>query len=221
MRGGQDLGSVHGLGPVEPEVDEPPFHDEWERRCFALTLAMGASGAWTLDQSRHARENRNPAQYMQMSYYEIWLAGLEDLLDQAGFVEKGELDGRARTRPVPAPAGVLQAGQVTAGLARGGPCDRVVDSEPEFAVGGRVRVRIMATRGHTRAPTYTHGHVGTIDRIHGGYVFPDTNARGAGEHPGILYSVRFDARDLFGDSAAPANRIFVDLWEAYLEAADQ
>ncbi len=221
MKGGQDLGGVHGLGPVEPESDEPPFHDEWERRCFALALAMGASGAWNLDKSRHARENRHPARYMQMSYYEVWLAGLEELLDQVGFVEKGELDGRARSKPVLAPTRVLQADQVAAGLAKGGPCDRAVNTPPEFEEGDNVRVRIMATTGHTRAPTYTHGHVGMIDRIHGGYVFPDTNARGDGENPGILYSVRFASRDLFGDSADRTASVYVDLWEAYLEAVDR
>lgn len=221
MRGGQDLGGVHVLGSIDREADEPPFHDEWERRCFALTLAMGASGAWNLDKSRHARENRNPAAYMQMSYYEIWLAGLEELLDGAGFVEKGELEGHPRARPVPAPSRVLKSDQVTAALARGGPCDRAVDTAPAFARGDRVRVRVMAAAGHTRAPTYTHGHVGTVEIVHGGYVFPDANARGDGEQPGILYSVRLAARDLFGDSADQANCVFVDLWEAYLEAPDR
>ncbi len=44
MNGGQDLGGTHGHGPVKPEMNEPVFHDEWERRAFALTLAMGMPG---------------------------------------------------------------------------------------------------------------------------------------------------------------------------------
>ena len=43
------MGGQHGFGPVEPEPDEPVFHAEWERRAFALTLAMGATGEWNLD----------------------------------------------------------------------------------------------------------------------------------------------------------------------------
>ena len=46
MNGVHDMGGMHGFGPVEPEPDEPVFHAEWERRAFALTLAMGATGQW-------------------------------------------------------------------------------------------------------------------------------------------------------------------------------
>ena len=43
MKGGHDLGGMHGLGPVdpEPETEGPVFHAEWERRAFALNLAAG------------------------------------------------------------------------------------------------------------------------------------------------------------------------------------
>ncbi len=59
MNGGQDLGGRHGFGPVNPEQNEPMFHAEWERRVFACTLAMGATGEWNIDASRPARENRH------------------------------------------------------------------------------------------------------------------------------------------------------------------
>ncbi|MDX1400357.1 MAG: nitrile hydratase subunit beta, partial [Kiloniellales bacterium] len=49
MNGPHDLGGLHGLGPVAPERNEPLFHQAWERRVFALTLAMGARGDWTID----------------------------------------------------------------------------------------------------------------------------------------------------------------------------
>ena len=60
MNGGQDLGGAHGHGPVLPEPNEPVFHAEWEKRAFALTLAMGMPGGWNIDMSRFARENRAP-----------------------------------------------------------------------------------------------------------------------------------------------------------------
>ena len=61
MDGAHDMGGVDGLGPVEPEPNEPMFHAEWERRAFAMTLAMGMPGGWNIDTSRFARENRPPA----------------------------------------------------------------------------------------------------------------------------------------------------------------
>jgi nitrile hydratase len=217
MKGGQDLGGMHGLGPIEPEPDEPWFHADWERRCFALTLAMGAVGKWNLDMSRHARENRHPADYMRMSYYEIWLAGLERLLADAGLVEPGELDGVPRRTPAPAPDRVLAASDVARVLAKGSPTDRPEAVSPRFAVGDRVRVRIMATPGHTRAPRYVHGRTGIVDRVHGTFVLPDANATGRGESPEPCYSVRFDARALWGDSATPGDRVHADLWQSYLD----
>jgi len=43
VNGAHDLGGGHGHGPIAPDPDEPLFHAEWERRCFATTLAMGAA----------------------------------------------------------------------------------------------------------------------------------------------------------------------------------
>ena len=36
MNGIHDLGGMHGFGPVEPEQDEPPFHDDWEAVMVAI-----------------------------------------------------------------------------------------------------------------------------------------------------------------------------------------
>jgi nitrile hydratase len=55
-----------------------------------------------------------------------------------------------------------------------------------------------------------------IHRLHGVHVFPDTNAHGLGEQPQPLYSVRFDAGVLWGESAEPNQRVYLDLWESYL-----
>jgi nitrile hydratase subunit beta len=63
------------------------------------------------------------------------------------------------------------------------------------------------------------GQTGLITHLHGGHVYPDTNARGAGEDPQWLYTVRFAARDLWGDSADPTVSVSVDAWDNYLEAA--
>jgi nitrile hydratase subunit beta len=89
-----------------------------------------------------------------------------------------------------------------------------------FAPGDRVVTRNAHPTGHTRLPRYARGKLGVIDRLHGTHVFPDANAHGRGEQPQPLYSVRFEAVELWGESAEPNQRVFLDLWESYLEPAD-
>lgn len=94
MNGAHDLGGMHGLGPIVREENEPVFHEDWERRAFALTLAMGAWGKWNIDMSRFAREQMPPAEYLATSYYEHWLFGLEKLLVDQGFLRGEEIEAR-------------------------------------------------------------------------------------------------------------------------------
>lgn len=219
MNGAQDLGGQMGFGPIAPERDEPLFHAPWEKRALALTLACGAMGHWTIDESRHARESLHPADYLSSSYYEIWTKALEALLLRHGFVTAQELAaGEALTAPTP-PKRVLKADMVPAVLAKGGPTDRAREGAPRFKVGDRVRTILIHPRGHTRLPRYARGKVGVIEGLHGAHVFPDSNAHGGGENPDFLYTVAFDARELWGREADPASAVSIDAWEAYLEPA--
>ena len=94
MNGGHDLGGMHGFGPINPEPNEPVFHAPWEKRAFAITLACGALGKWTLDKSRYARESLDPQLYLQTTYYEKWLLGLQSLLIENGLVSEAEIEQR-------------------------------------------------------------------------------------------------------------------------------
>ncbi len=94
MNGAHDLGGMHGLGPINPESDEPVFHAEWERRCFAITVAAGFLGQWNIDMSRYARERMHPAEYLSTSYYEHWLHGLQILLVEKGLLTEEEIAAR-------------------------------------------------------------------------------------------------------------------------------
>jgi len=217
VNGAADLGGMMGFGPVIGEPEDEHFHADWERRALAITLAVGALGGWTIDASRHARESLPPAEYLSSTYYEIWIKALEKLLLGAGLVDADELAQRSSLRPgVPVPR-TLSASAVPAALARGTRYDRPVDAPAQFAVGDRVRTRTMHPTGHTRLPRYARGKVGVIERVHGAHVLPDTNAHGAGEHPQWLYTVRFDARELWGDAADAGLTIAIDAWERYLE----
>ena len=91
MNGAHDMGGGHGFGPVVAEAREPTFHAEWERRVFAVTMAARRAGKWNIDMGRFARENRPPADYLNKTYYEIWLAGLETLLAERGLVSAEEI----------------------------------------------------------------------------------------------------------------------------------
>jgi nitrile hydratase beta subunit len=225
VNGIHDMGGMHGFGPVVAEPDEPVFHADWERRAFALTLAMGAWRRWNLDMSRHARELMPPADYLSTSYYEHWLYGLERLLEREGFVASDELERVHRApRSVPAPTapvhvkdGALRVDGVQRALSnrRGA---RLEDPVPaRFTVGDAVVARNIHPTGHTRLPRYVRGRRGVVARDHGVFVFPDAHAAGEGTRPQHVYSVRFEARELWGTAAWPRDRVFVDLWDDYLD----
>lgn len=218
MNGPQDLGGRMGFGPVLPEPGEPLFHAEWEARALGLTLACGALGRWTLDENRHARESLPPAVYYNASYYEIWIRGLEKLLQRHGLVSAEELDA-GNASPRRADPRRLAAGKVAAALAGGAPTSRAIDTPPAFAPGDRVRARKMHPKTHTRLPGYLTGHHGVIEADRGGHVLPDANAHGLGEQPQRLYTVVFNGVEIWGAGAEPGLSISADLWEGYLERA--
>lgn len=225
MNGGHDLGGMHGLGPIqpEPEHEEPVFHSEWERRVFGLTLAAGVAGKWSIDASRHARERQHPADYLKNSYYENWLAGLEKQLVEWGLVTQEELEaGRAASPADPTILErVLHPEHVQDLLASGSPTDRDIRGEPRYKPGDRVRARNRNPEGHTREPRYVRGHIGVVDAHRGAHVYPDLSAEGTGgvKEGQHLYSVRFEATELWGEDAK-GSAVYVDMWENYLEAAE-
>jgi nitrile hydratase beta subunit len=218
MNGAQDLGGMHGFGPVTPESNEPVFHAEWERRVLAISMAMGSTGEWNLDMMRSARENCPPAEYLANSYYEIWLAGLERLVVARGLVSPLEIAAsRSLGPPVPLKR-VLAATNVGTALARGAPTERPSNRPSRFVVGEKVRAKNIHPKTHTRLPRYVRGHLGIIERVHGCHVFADSNATGTGEDPQWLYTVCFDGCELWGPDSDPSLKVSVDAWEPYLES---
>jgi nitrile hydratase beta subunit len=219
MNGAQDLGGQHGMGPVAPEKDEPYFHAEWEKRALGVTLSCGAFGAWTIDESRHARECLPPATYLSATYYEIWTRALETLLQRHGFVSADELAAGQMLEKGAEPKRILRADMVAAVLAKGGPCDRPVADGPVFAVGQKVRTKNFNPETHTRLPRYARAKTGIIEAVQGSFVFPDDNAHGKGENPQWVYTVVFDGPEIWGEGADPTLTVSIDAWESYLEHA--
>ncbi len=219
MNGPHDVGGMMGFGPVDPEHNEPIFHAPWEERALGMALCAGALGKWTLDESRHAREDRHPADYYSSSYYEIWIKGLERLLVRHEVVTEDELAaGRSLVEAKP-PERILAAERVPRALASGGPVDREPTQPARFEVGDAVAVREMNPSTHTRLPRYARGKRGTVETVAGCHIFPDTHAHGLGEQPHWLYTVEFSGTELWGADADPTLSVTIDAWEPYLVAA--
>ncbi len=219
MNGIHDMGGMHGLGPIEAEENEPVFHAAWEARMLALANAIDPWGDWSVDRFRYIRETMPPADYLQKSYYEHWLYAYQTLILEAGLVSEQELaDGRAAAG---APAHEPKVRPDTIGKVAGreDTARRDVDAPPKFRAGDAVVARMINPAGHTRLPRYARGKRGVIDRDHGAFVFPDTNAHIQGENPQHVYSVRFAARELWGEAAAPRDSVYLDLWDAHLDSA--
>ena len=218
MNGVHDMGGMQDMGPIQYEKNEPVFHQRWEGRVFALTRAMRAWNKWNIDASRYSIELIPPADYLRVSYYEKWLAGLVRLLVKTGMVTATEIESGQPASGVAKAVPALTPDKVPM-INRGEHAKRNVAVAPRFQVGQRVRARNMNPLGHTRLPRYARGKQGTVDRDHGVYVFPDTNAEFLGEKPQHIYSVRFTARELWGDAASPRDAVYLDMWDDYLEPA--
>ena len=215
-----DLGGRPGFGVVMPEPEGNLFHADWERQALALTLAAGATGSWNIDQSRAARETL--PDYLKLSYYQIWLAALEKLLQESGLATDDEIQsGILEQPPLPVPR-VLQAQAVPAALLKGSPVQRHPAQPARFQLGQRVRTRTEAVGHHTRLPGYATGKQGVIEHIHGVHVFADSHAQGMGEDPQWLYGVVFEEAELWPERPKPSSvqglKVSIDAWEPYLEA---
>lgn len=216
MNGVHDMGGMHGMGPVHHETNEPVFHEEWEGRVYALTRVVRGR-TYNLDNSRHLIELLAPAEYLRMSYYERWAARLVDQLLKNGVITREELEsGR------PAPGTIKSTPAVTAAMVpelvtRRNSARRSASARPRFKVGQRVRARNVHPTGHTRLPRYARGKQGVVALDHGVFLFPDTNAHFLGEKPQHVYSVRFAARELWGEQASPRDFVHIDMWDDYLD----
>jgi nitrile hydratase len=219
MNGVHDMGGMDGMGPIQYESDEPVFHEAWEARVLALNRAVRAWAKWTTDASRHAVELIPAPEYLRMSYYEQRLHSLIELMVKSGLVTRAEVESGKPAPDSPKAAPALIASAVPGVVAKGNPASREVRAEARFAVGQRVRARNIHPTGHTRLPRYARGKLGTIHRDHGVFVYPDTNAHALGEKPQHLYSVRFAARELWGEQASERDAVYIDMWDDYLEYA--
>lgn len=200
VNGVHDMGGEQDHGPVVVEAGEPVFHSPWEGRVYALMRLARRRGIFNLDEMRRAIEGMPPADYLRDSYYERWLAALETLLAEKGVTTGGPRRFTGQNPPVPPDL-----------------------PPPRFASGDRVRTRKFNPRHHTRLPRYARDRVGEVTAVRPAFVLPDVNAHL--EDPGQerpyerVYTVVFEARELWGEEGGESDRVGLDLWESYLEPA--
>jgi nitrile hydratase beta subunit len=219
MDGIHDMGGMDGFGKVEPEPNEPVFHESWEGRVLAMSRVMGASGAWNIDMGRYGIEILPPETYLASSYYKKWFLRLENLLLERGLIDADEVTAGHALRPGKTlKRGTFTAADVEPALRRGA-FGRPAQAAARFQTGDRVRARNIHPRTHTRLPRYVRGHVGVVERLHGAHVFPDMAVLGQGDDPQWLYTVCFEAPELWGADADPTVKISIDAFEPYLELA--
>ncbi|HKN40424.1 MAG TPA: nitrile hydratase subunit beta [Acidimicrobiia bacterium] len=227
MNGVHDLGGTEGLGRVAPtkEGEEPVFYSDWERAVFAMLVPSLLAGI-NLDEFRHGIERMHPAEYLSSRYYEHWLYTMEKNLIEKGVIDAKELEERTRYylenpgAPLPARQDAEQTRSLLEIMRAGVSTRMPKQGDPQFKPGQPVRVKNYHPSGHTRLARYLRGKLGIVDRVYDSFVFPDTNSKLEGENPQHVYSVRFDAQEVWGpETSEPAEMIYFDFWEPYLEAA--
>ena len=216
MDGVHDLGGRQGFGPIAVDEPEEPFHAAWEARMWGIARALRRPPEWTIDWWRHGRELIDPADYLTRPYYDQWMQTYAALLVDSGLVSVAELAAGSAQTSAPdlgAPMTPEAVPEAATAMTR---YDREMARAPAYAVGDRVRAKAMGATGHTRLPAYVRGRLGVIEACRGAHLLPDAGARGE-ERAEPLYAVGFEAAVLWPEAGERRDRVYVDLWESYLE----
>ena len=215
MRRVHDVGGTPGFGPLEIEESEPIFHEEWEGRVFGMMTTVGHR-AFPM---RPTIESIEPASYLASSYYEKWLIALEKGFVQSGTLRADELRDcvELRRRNPDAPVSQNHDSKLTRSAWRDRYSQRSPKyaGDPAFSVGDAVLTRRIDPTGHTRIPHYAQGKRGAVHALRGVFDLLDLKVQGILK-PEPVYTVGFDARELWGDQAQSPQRVYIDLWESYL-----
>ncbi len=202
MDGMHDLGGRQGFGRIRYSLKAQTFHEPWEKRVNALYSLAVKLGIFNMDEYRHAIERMEPRHYLSASYYERSLTSLATLCVEKGILTREELERRAQGQfPLSSPSAP----------GRGNVADR-----QSLRPGDHVRVRSDYVPGHVRMPGYIRGKTGVVVGVSPAYPFPDAHAHGIEATDEPTYDVRFNAEELWPNSADPAF-VHVGVFESYLE----
>ena len=220
-----DMGGVGEFGPIKRDKNEEVFHEIWESKVFAINLVLGPQRIHDPQGLRSSIETLDRETYLHASYYKRWLLAIESALSRTGLVTRQELEARTtfyRDSPgsqIPRREDPVLLEKLTTAMTtlRSSPPHKC-EPPPRFQTGDIIKVRTQSTAGHSRLPGYVRGKNGTVQRVHGIHKFQDFSPDGTslgGPHP--LYSVRFEALELWGHSSGTNESVYIDLWESYLQ----
>ncbi len=220
-----DMPARRGGGAQPGDVQGPVFEAAWQAHAFAIVMNLYHNGHYTWpdwddylgheiqspdhfadapSEPARAIPKADRANYNQFlaaceadggNYYHYWLAGLEKMLDVKGLVGGQELAARI------------------AAIAK------VEADGPRFRAGDRVTVLDIELLGHSHLPNYIRGVAGCVESDRGVKVFPDSHGHGKTEALQHVYTVRFQATDIWDESADPRQSLNFSLWDYQLAAS--
>jgi len=85
-----EVAVMEGGSALPRKSGELVFHDEWERRAFAIAVSLAEQGEYDWSDFQQsliravADAERNDPLHPSRGYYESWLAALEELLTERG-----------------------------------------------------------------------------------------------------------------------------------------
>jgi nitrile hydratase beta subunit len=230
---------IGGLEKLEPSsFEKMVFVHPWETRIFGIHVAMMAlsnhleaarsvptrfNSFWTWGHLRKGAEGMNPFDYFKYRYYEKWLGGISSFFVESGYITEGELNSRTEAYLVDLNASLPKErnpaidAQVIEYLRVGDSPACNVAIQPKFTVGDVVTVRNPPPVDHCKLPGYLRTKQGIIDEVYKGaynYYFPTGD--GVGD-PMPIYNVAFNSHDIWGNLTEPNNKIYVQIFEVYLE----
>ncbi len=217
MNGVHDMGGMHGFRPVKPEPNEPVFHAPWEGRVLALRRAVGAWRRWNIDVGRHTIETLPPADYLRLSYYEKWLKGRRSSWCSArASSPSGSWKPAIAIRLCPSRRHRSPPTRCCAGDHGRRPSPGNFGQAAFHRRTGSPGARHQS--GRTPAPAALGARTARHDRMRSRCARVsrfERQVRGRGT--AIPLTVRFEARELWGEAANPADAVYLDLWEDYLD----
>jgi nitrile hydratase len=90
----------------------------------------------------------------------------------------------------------------------------------KFKPGDQVTVRFEDRPGHIRTPWYIRGKTGSVERVHGKFLNPESLGHGGNGLPKkVLYSVAFQQGNVWEGYSGTEDKLFVDLFEHWLDVA--
>ncbi len=225
-------------GAAQPgDLQGPVFEEAWQAHAFAIVMNLYHNGHYTwpdwddylgheiqspdhfADAPRREPPEQDRVNYNAFlaaceadgaNYYHYWLAGLEKMLDVKGLVSADELEARIAA------------------------ISKVEAEGPRFQAGDRVKVLDIELLGHSHLPNYIRGATGIVESDRGAHVFPDSHGHdhehdhdhehghdeGHAKADALqhVYTVRFQATDIWGDDADPRHSLNFSLWDYQLQA---